>query len=125
MKKPTSTILAAAVTGLLMGGTTGCSKEPVDKPSNEKPAAGAEKHACHGLNSCKAKGGCGVEGKHSCRGKNECKNQGGCPTVPKHDCATKNECKNQGGCKSKGGCAGKNDCAKKGGCAVPVKKKAG
>ncbi len=121
MKKPASTILAAAVTGLLMGGTTGCHSQPASQ-SNEQPAAGTGKHACKGLNSCTGKGGCGVEGKHNCAGKNECAGKGGCPTVPRHDCAGRNDCKNQGGCKSKGGCASKNECSGKGGCAVPVRK---
>ena len=125
MKKRSSTILAAAVTGLLMGGTSGCTSEkPAEQPKNEKPAAEIEKHACKGLNSCKGNGGCGVEGKHTCKGNNDCSGKGGCPTVPKHTCGGLNDCKGQGGCKVEGkhDCAGKNECAKKGGCHVPVKK---
>ena len=122
MKKSTSTILAAAVTGLLMGGTTGCKQT---QGSTTSKSAEIEKHACKHLNSCRGQGGCGVEGKHSCRGNNACKGQGGCPTIEKHGCKGQNECAKQGGCGSGDqGCAGKNTCKGKGGCGVPVKKSA-
>lgn len=41
-------------------------------------ATDAEKACCKGMNACKGKGGCAVEGKHACKGMNECKGQGGC-----------------------------------------------
>ncbi len=124
MKKTTSTILAAAVSGLLVGAMTGCTSEekPNDSggtsptsPGGEQPPAGAviEKHACKGMNSCSNKG---------VSGKNECAGKGDCATVAHHDCGGKNECSGQGGCKTaKHDCAGKNDCAGQGGCGVPVK----
>jgi hypothetical protein len=48
--------------------------------ATEGAAEGGEEQAacCKGMNECKAKGGCAVEGKHDCQGKNECKSQGGC-----------------------------------------------
>ncbi|MCA8955017.1 MAG: hypothetical protein KDC87_03030 [Planctomycetes bacterium] len=119
MKKTTSTVLAAAVSGLLMGGMTSCEKQTskTDKPTNNTKtkvdAASAGKHVCKGMNECKGKGGCGTT-----KGKNECKGKGGCATAAHHTCAGKNACKGLGGC---GGKAGKNECSGKGGCAVPVK----
>ncbi len=122
MNKTTTTILSAAVTGLFLGGTYGCSGEG----ETAAPAAAAEmdlaKHACKGMNECKGQGGC-TTASNDCAGKNECKGLGGCATVAHHDCAGKNECAGLGGCKTATNeCAGKNECTGKGGCAVPVKK---
>ncbi len=74
-----------------------------------------EPHVCRGLNTCKAKGGCGAT-----KGKNECAGQGGCATAMKHDCKGDNTCKGQGGC---GEHTGENTCKGKGGCAVPLSEK--
>jgi hypothetical protein len=130
----TKNLLAAAVTGLFLGSTFGCTQEasstaPEQKPAEQSaPTKGAsaaalavsEKHACKGLNSCAGKGGCS-SGDNKCAAKNSCAGKGGCATVEHHGCAGKNSCKNQGGCKSSDqGCAGKNTCNAKGGCAVPV-----
>ena len=115
MKKTTSTILAAAVSGLFLGSTMGCSSTPAAE-SKGSATMEMEKHACAGMNSCQNKGGCKADG--SCKGVNACKGKGGCATVEHHSCAGKNACKGQGGCHGK---AGANACAGKGGCAVPVK----
>ena len=87
MNKTKSSILAAAVSGLIMGGCS--SEDPKADPAKTNPAktdpgkkaqplgsgkgdpaekaepstktvseSGLEKHACAGLNSCKNKGGC-------------------------------------------------------------------
>jgi hypothetical protein len=40
--------------------------------------ADPSKECCRGLNDCKGKGGCAIEGKNECAGKNECKGKGGC-----------------------------------------------
>ena len=118
MNKTTSSILTAAVSGLFLGSTIGCSNpQTTSQPTME--AGAIEKHACKGLNSCKAQGGCAVEGKHACKGQNSCKGQGGCPTV-KHSCKGHNDCKGQGGCAVEGkhACKGQNGCKGQGGCKV-------
>jgi hypothetical protein len=136
MKNIKTSLLSAAVAGLLFGATS-CKKEgPVapegNQPKGEAPKGAAskalpaalevgktkEKHACAKLNSCNGKGGCAT-GDNKCAGKNSCTGKGGCATVEHHTCAKLNECSKQGGCMGK---AGKNECAKKGGCAVPVGK---
>jgi hypothetical protein len=119
MKKPSSTILAAAVTGLLMGGATGCAS--TGNGMTASVPADIEKHICAGKNSCRNQGGCKSQG--GCMAKNDCAGKGGCATVKRHSCAGKNECAGKGGCGSgDNGCAGKNSCKSKGGCHVPLKK---
>ena len=82
-----STMIAAAVGGILMG-AAGCgdSTPPAKAPDNAAgttaaPAATgampAAKHACKGQNDCKGQGGCKTE-KHACKAQNDCKGQGGC-----------------------------------------------
>lgn len=51
-------------------------KEKKDKGMKGKKADGAEKVNCMGVNACKGKGECGVDGKHGCAGANACKGQG-------------------------------------------------
>ena len=137
MKKSTSSILAAAVSGLLIGASTGCTAEesvannagtnnaspsaPAANPADETPAKTADLNACKGFNKCAGKGGCKTA-DNECAGKNSCEGKGGCATTDKHDCAGKNECANLGGCGSgDNGCKAKNSCKGKGGCAVPIK----
>ncbi|MHC5065286.1 MAG: hypothetical protein ACYTG5_15065 [Planctomycetota bacterium] len=131
MKKSTSSILAAAVSGLLIGASTGCTAEestnnaspsaPAANPADSTPAAAVDLHACKGFNKCAGKGGCEA-GDNGCAGKNSCEGKGGCATTAKHDCAGKNDCKGLGGCGSgDNGCKAKNSCKGKGGCAVPIK----
>ena len=119
MKKSTTTILAAAVSGLFMGSAmTSCASG--DGLSAEAQLI-AEKHACKGMNTCEGLGG-GPTDTNTCAGKNDCAGLGGCATVAHHDCAGKNECKGQGGCKTAtNDCAGLDECTGKGGCHVPVK----
>ena len=83
--KRTSTMVAAAVGGILFG-VTGCESNnpPPQTPAaaSPTPAAGTEstpaaKHACKGQNDCKGQGGCKTD-KHGCKGQNDCKGQGGC-----------------------------------------------
>lgn len=81
-----SRILYAAMAGLLSVSTQiGCGKPPSQEPAaSPAPAAHEdmmEKHACKGMNECKGKGGCKVEGKNECKGHNECKGAGGCKTA--------------------------------------------
>lgn len=47
-----------------------------------------EKVNCLGVNACKGKSECGVEGKHGCAGHNACKGQGWI-TLTKKACAAK------------------------------------
>jgi hypothetical protein len=80
--KMTDTLLAAAVTGILLG-VTGCGGAPAPEAetgTSEAAMTGA-KHDCKGMNACKGQGGCKVEGKNACKGQNECKGQGGCKTT--------------------------------------------
>ena len=115
-KKTSSAVIAAAVSGLLLGSSvtvTSCSTGS-DKTSESVAAKVVpEKHACKGMNTCKGKGA---------DGKNECAKKGSCATVAHHSCGGNNTCKGLGGCKTdKHDCAGKNDCKGKGVCHVPVK----
>ena len=119
MNKTKSTVIAAAVSGLLMGSMTSCNSMKSAETSTALSIS--EKHACTGLNSCKGKGGCRTE-NNGCAGKNSCKGKGGCATVPHHDCGGKNSCKGLGGCKTDtNACKGKNSCKGKGGCHVGAK----
>jgi hypothetical protein len=83
--KLSDTLLAAAVTGILVGAAA-CGSSPKPDaatggtPAVADPAAAVEKHACKNQNTCKGKGGCKVEGKNACKGQNDCKGQGGCKT---------------------------------------------
>jgi hypothetical protein len=95
---------AAALSGLTLGGLTGCGSDTTSKTA----ANAGEKHLCRALNECKAQGK---------SGKNECRGQGDCATFTHHTCAGHNDCKGQGGC---GESAGINECSTKGGCAVPL-----
>ncbi len=121
MKKTATTILAAAVTGLFMGGTmTGCASGETTMTAAEM---GLEKHACKGMNTCEGQGGC-TTATNDCAGKNACEGMGGCATVAHHDCGGKNSCEGLGGCATPDhDCAGKNACEGQGGCHVPVEKK--
>ena len=97
MKSHFSTAIAtAAAAGLLGAVACGGSSTPAEPetpqgpateaPSEASPPQGhAEEHAaseakdcCKGMNDCKGKGGCAVDGKNGCQGQNECKGQGGC-----------------------------------------------
>ncbi len=62
-----SLLLAAAVSGLILGSTSGCSKF---SKTNDSTVG-----HCHGVNSCKGKGDCGGKG-HGCAGLNNCKGKG-------------------------------------------------
>jgi hypothetical protein len=68
-------LLAAALTGMVMGAATVAHAE--DKPSKDGIAKDGSKHACKGQNACKGQGGCKSE-THACKGQNACKGQGGC-----------------------------------------------
>jgi hypothetical protein len=80
MKKWTTTMIHAALAGMLLGTTSGCDKGDASGPkagvSGSSPASGA-KHACRGQNACKGQGGCATD-MHGCKGQNACKGQGGC-----------------------------------------------
>ena len=70
-------LLAAAVSGILLGGSVAAvAADEAPKDGKDKAGAGA-KHACKGQNACKGQGGCKSD-KHACKGKNACKGQGGC-----------------------------------------------
>jgi hypothetical protein len=76
----TKLILAAAA-GLTLAAA--CKSNANDGAASNPTAsatmpAKTDKACCKGLNDCKGKGGCAVEGKHSCAGQNDCKGQGGC-----------------------------------------------
>ena len=96
-------VVMAAFAGLLGSGValSGCAS------GGSSSSQGMDKHSCKGMNSCKGKGGCAVEGKNSCKGMNACKGMGGCAT-DKASCSGKSGCK--GGAKTGSSC-GKNSCA--------------
>ena len=77
-------IVLAAAAGLALGAGAckGSSSTPTAQASAELVASPSapkgDKACCKGLNDCKGKGGCAVDGKHDCAGKNDCKGQGGC-----------------------------------------------
>ncbi len=95
MKKTTSTILATAVAGLLIGASTGCGADestntpaageasPTSVPAQTAPDAATDVHSCKGLNDCTGKGGC-ESGDNGCKGKNSCKGKGGCEVKAKN-----------------------------------------
>ena len=58
-------------------------------PTKKAPSKkSADKVHCFGINSCKGKSSCAVEGKSSCTGKNACKGQGWVSVTAKK-CAAK------------------------------------
>jgi hypothetical protein len=64
-----------------------------DQPMPMKKAAG-KKHGkdkvhCFGINSCKGKSECAVEGKSSCSGKNSCKGEGWVSVASAKKCTSK------------------------------------
>ena len=80
----TSTLIAAAVSGIILGSTgiaaAHAATQTADAPSvatQPLDDKGGSKHACKGQNACKGQGGCKTD-KHACKGQNECKGQGGC-----------------------------------------------
>ena len=83
MKK---TILAAAVSGMILGlaGAAKANSDSTDGTNKVKANAKrmadppkSDKHACKGKNECKGKGDCKTDA-NACSGKNECKGKGGC-----------------------------------------------
>jgi hypothetical protein len=85
--KLTSTMIAEAVGGIMMG-ATGCGGGA--PPPAATPAADGAGAAPTGASATPA--------KHACKAQNDCKGQGGCKT-DKHGCKAQNDCKGQGGCK--------------------------
>ena len=79
----TSTLMAAAISGMLLGSTANANaSQPknsitVDAHASVQQLDEKGKHACKGQNACKGQGGCKTE-KHACKGQNACKGQGGC-----------------------------------------------
>ena len=84
MPHDSRSIVLAAAAGLALGAaackgsgsssTAQASAELAASPSAPK----TDMACCTGLNDCKGKGGCAVDGKHDCAGKNDCKGKGGC-----------------------------------------------
>jgi hypothetical protein len=80
-----SSILIAAVSGIMLGGLAVAPAHAEDSPKKDAPSQGTKKekagegakHACKGQNACKGQGGCKTD-KHACKGHNACKGQGGC-----------------------------------------------
>jgi len=107
MNKSTKTIImAAAISGLYLGGLA------LKSYGSTGTAAGTEekaKSSCKGKDGCKAKD----DAKSSCKGKNECKGKGGCGSSD-NGCKGKNSCKGKGGCNSAHMDDAKKDESKKG-----------
>lgn len=96
MNTQSSNLLAAAITGILLGATNIAHAE-----HGKNFDSGAQLLGEKDKNACKGKGGCKADtsDKHTCKGKNACKGHGGCKT-DKHACKGQNACKGQGGCKA-------------------------
>lgn len=79
----TSSLMAAAISGILLGATgTACANQPANSVTSDTGSSAQQleekgKHACRGQNGCKGQGGCKTD-KHACKGQNACKGQGGC-----------------------------------------------
>lgn len=78
-----STLVAAALTGLMTGSVAVAKdkKEKEKKNSQKKDAEAASTDNvktihCLGINECKGKSECAVDGAHSCSGSNDCKGKG-------------------------------------------------
>ena len=72
-----STILGAALAGLLAGASS-CQKAGASDDANHSSTApNPARHSCKGQNACKGQGGCKTDA-HACKGQNACKGQGGC-----------------------------------------------
>jgi len=72
-------LIATAVAGLFMAHAALAGETAGGNDSEVK---------CMGVNECKGKGGCGVQGKHECAGENECKGKGWIK-LSKEDCQKK------------------------------------
>lgn len=82
----TNKMIAAAVSGILLG-LEGCAAStppaaaPAPTPADSAAAAAAPaKHACKGQNDCRSQGGRHTDA-HACKGQNDCRGQGGCKTA--------------------------------------------
>lgn len=74
----TSTLIAAAISGMVLGASGVASpSRSVTASATMLDDSGGSKHACRGQNACKGQGGCKTD-KHACKGQNQCKGQGGC-----------------------------------------------
>jgi hypothetical protein len=78
-------VARAAALGLTLGavackngGASPTATASAAPPPAPVAKADPNKACCKGLNECKGKGGCAIEGKNECAGKNECKGKGGC-----------------------------------------------
>jgi hypothetical protein len=72
----TSILIAAAVSGIVMG-TEPKSQLRASELGVSSAQMLGDKHNCKGQNACKGQGGCKTD-KHACKGQNACKGQGGC-----------------------------------------------
>ena len=64
--------------------------QPAPAPVKKAPAKkAAGKIHCFGINTCKGKSECSVEGKSGCNGKNDCKGQGWVSVSSAKKCAAK------------------------------------
>jgi hypothetical protein len=63
-------LLAAALTGLVLGTASFAQAQTTDAPEKEKPG---DKHACKGKSGCKTD-----KDKHNCKSKGSCNGPNGC-----------------------------------------------
>jgi hypothetical protein len=64
-------------------------EKPAPAKKADKKHMKAEKVHCFGINSCKGKSECAVEGKSGCSGKNACKGQGWVTVASAKKCTAK------------------------------------
>ena len=73
--KISTTLLAAAATGILIG-VSGCASAPAATAMDPSAAAPAKNTCKAGQNKCAHQGACKTD-KHACNGQNACASQGG------------------------------------------------
>ena len=92
------TLISAALSGMFAMNASAAEDKKADKKTEKKAEKkeatkvsnedSAKKVKCFGINSCKGKSECGVDGAHSCSGANECKGKGWI-SVSAKECADK------------------------------------
>lgn len=80
-------LLAAAFSGLALGGAVSASEAAKDAKAAAPQAKSEEAGQCHGINECKGKSACHTA-TNSCGGQNSCKGKGWMKMTEK-ECASK------------------------------------
>jgi hypothetical protein len=92
-------LLAAALTGAVLGAAGCASTSSQSQPTTPESAAG-EKHQCKGGNSCQGEHHC--KGEHSCSGTKAEGGEAAAPAPAAEGGGEKASCKQNGSCHTKG-----------------------